>query len=138
MQGVIALLGGVRAAAFAAAALVFLLAAIGFGVAWQVQSSRLEACQAKSQGYAEAQKSNLTVIDDLNRRLNECVATHAANDEAAARAAEKLEAEKAKIAKELAETREELNDVYEKQPTARAWGRTGVDRAVADRLPGPD
>lgn len=135
MNTLIALFGGVRGAIAAGVGLVAIVAAGVFGFMWNLESARLDACKAEGRQFAEAQRTNLETIDGLIGKLNEVTARHAANDKAAAKAADKLEAEKAAIAKARDAALEDLNDVYRKQPAAKAWAGTAVPRAVADRLP---
>jgi ABC-type transporter Mla subunit MlaD len=106
-----------------------------FGFMWNLESARLDACQARGQQWADAQAKNRQTIDGLIDKLKEVTARHAANKKAAATAADRVAAQAAEDAKELAATKKELEGVYARLPHARAWGRAGVDRDVADRLP---
>jgi hypothetical protein len=131
----IALFGGVRGAIAAGVGLVAIVVAGVFGFMWNLESARLDACKAEGQQWADAQTTNLQTIDGLIAKLQEVTARHAANKKAAAKAADKLEAEKAAITKERDQALKGVNDEYAKNPAAKAWAGTAVPRAVADRLP---
>lgn len=132
---VTALFGGVRGTIAVGVGLVALLAAGAFFGLWRYEGAKLDACQAEGRQWKSAQDTNLQTIDGLIDKLNDVSRRHAANDKAAADAASRVAADAAQNAKELAATQEELEGVYARLPHARAWGRAGVDRDVADRLP---
>lgn len=86
--------------------------------------------------YQDAQTVNLSNIDNLKERIDAMVESRRLEANAMAEAVAASEAATAAANAKLAATTEELNNVYAKYPTARAWGNTGVDARVADRLPG--
>lgn len=95
-----------------------------------------DAALAEVAAYAEAQTVNLSNIDNLKTRIDLMVEARRLETEAMDKAVADAAAAVESANTQLAAVTEELNDVYAKYPTARAWGNTGVDARVADRLPG--
>jgi hypothetical protein len=111
-------------------------------VAFAVQGSRIKSLKRKNdeQGaalltYAGAQKTNLATIATL-KAANQAWEKNCTFDTAAqAKAVADLDVAQAEHDRRAAATTKEIEYVYVNSPTARAWGRTGVPRDIADRLP---
>lgn len=129
-------LGGVRGTIF------FTVAALAL-IGLFVQSVRLGNAQDENKllagavtGYEQAQKVNLGTIGTLQGKIEAMVLQRKLDKDAANRAVSAAIAANDATARELANTTRELNDVYAKIPSARAWGAVGVDASVLDKLPG--
>lgn len=133
---IVGALGGIRGTIFAGIALAALIAA-------GIQTHRLGNAQDENKlltgavtGYQQAQEVNLGTIGNLQARLEAMVRQRALDQEAANRAVAAAIAANDATARQLANTTKELNDVYARIPSARAWGSVGVDASVLDKLPG--
>lgn len=93
--------------------------------------------KAATQGYAQAQKTNLDTIDNLQQSLRDVIETVRMDEARAAVAATQSSIRNQEITAALAAKEKELADVYAHNANARAWGNTGVDAAVMRRLPKP-
>lgn len=134
--GIVKALGGVRGTIFFSAAL---LALIALGI----QSHRLGNAQDENKllagavtGYEQAQQVNLGTIGTLQGKIEAMVLQRKLDREAANQAVAAAIAANEATAAQLATTTRELNDVYARIPSARAWGAVGVDASVLDKLPG--
>lgn len=90
---------------------------------------------AATQGYAQAQTTNLDTIDQLRESLNDVIEVNRMDEARAASAANAAAIRNEETTKALAAKDRELADVYARNANARAWGNTGVDAAVLARLP---
>lgn len=91
---------------------------------------------AELKGFREAQRTNMLTIGKLQTTLSAVVEAMRADRERAIAAVTAAEKRAVSINNELELTREELQRVYAKSPSARKWGDTGVDADVAGSLPG--
>jgi hypothetical protein len=91
--------------------------------------------KAATQGYAQAQQTNLDTIDVLRVQLADVVEANRMDEARAAAAATRSSMRNEVTTKALAAKEKELADVYAHNANARAWGNTGVDAAVLARLP---
>lgn len=134
LAALIKLLGGIRATVFASVALL-LLAAFG------VQSCRLDRSatslaklQADSVLWQQANRDNVKAIGEL-KAANDAWAKAAAEvQERSADAVAAVQAERNRLAGELADLRRERGTIYAIDPDAAAWGRTRVPVRIADQL----
>lgn len=118
------------------AALIVGLVVVGHFKGDRKVKAERDAALAEVAAYAEAQTVNLSNIDNLKTRIDLMVEARRLETEAMDKAVADAAAAVESANTQLAAVTEELNDVYAKYPTARAWGNTGVDARVADRLPG--
>ena len=135
MNALIKLLGGVRGT-------IFFAAAVALAILVAVQVARINNLRGANKllrdavaGYAQAQQINLDNIGDLKERIDRMVEERRLDAEAASRATAELARKEQAAQAALARKQEELDNVYARNPQARAWGNTGVDAAVLDRLP---
>lgn len=128
------LLGGVRAAIFAALMLVF---AVGSGVqSWRLADAQEERdLWAKASAAAhDANATNVQTIADL-KAANEVWADLAlATEQRAAEAVDAVARERDALAAELDERRRERRGLYEQDQEAAAWSRARVPDSVARQL----
>lgn len=141
LYAIVQLIGGWRATAF-------LALAVAFGATVMVQSSRLEAAQAKIverdneisgfkaaiATYQGAQETNLGAIKTL-RAANEAWSTAAdARNQRADDAVAAVAAERDALAAELDESRRARKGIYDRDRDAAEWGRAVVPARIADDL----
>lgn len=134
LKALIDLLGGIRATVFAGVALLLL-------VAFGVQSCRLDRSatslaklQADSVLWQQANRDNVKAIGEL-QAANDAWANAAAQvQERSANAVAAVEAERSRLAGELADLRRERGTIYATDPDAAAWGRARVPARIADQL----
>lgn len=127
--------GGVFGAGFALAAL---LAMTSCGVqTWRLDREQAKGATLKESigKYANAQETNLGTIETLRDKLAVTVDQFRADRAAAARAEHQSTVTILRINAKNDRLRAELENVYARIPSARAWGAAPVDAAVLSRLP---
>lgn len=130
------LIGGVRAAIFAAFAAA--LAVVALGQTWRLHAARTEAAELKASvsNYETVNSANLSAIEALNSRITQMVQERAAEQKRSAMAVANAMIQ-AQNAQALADKRQnELEEIYARNPAAAAWGAAGVDADVLRQLPG--
>lgn len=134
MAPLIAILGGVRASAFAAALGVAL-------VALWVRGDQLEAAEltiAKRDAtiavYGAANESNTRAIRDLSAANQRWRAAASSNRANLAAAVEHLNAANTEASRALETERQRRADIYRENPNAQSWADRPVPAAVADSL----
>lgn len=128
------LIGGLRAAAFLALALLC-------GAGWGIQTHRLDNARAdlaSARQTADAAVAfNATLrqtIDELQRANEAWASKHAADLAAGAQAVAAVERERDALQAELRKRRADRETEYGRDPTAATWGRTVVPAGVAGSL----
>lgn len=134
LSAVIALLGGVRAAVFAAIALAMLVVS---GVqTWRVdaKAGRIALLEAQALNWEQANRDNLQAIADLRKANQAWAGVADARKKQAAKAVETVAAERDALAAELQKRRHDRGIIYRENPDAAAWGRMPVPSRIADQL----
>jgi hypothetical protein len=134
LKTIITLLGGTRAAIFAAIALAAMVAA---GIQTHRLGNRTETVallEAQALNWESANRDNVAAIADL-RTANMAWSDLAdQRTKEAAAAATAAEAERDRLQAELSQRRRERGSIYENHPDAAVWGRQRVPDRIADQL----
>lgn len=130
------IIGGVRAAIFAAFALA--LAVLSGVQTWRLHTVQVTVAELKEKNTAfeSAQTANLSAIDALKARIETMVKERQVEQKrsALAVAAVMIEMQNAQLTAD--KRKRELESIYARNPNAAAWGAAGVDADVLRQLPG--
>lgn len=128
------MIGGVRAAIFAA-----LCVALGATVAiqsWRLKTAKREiaASSLTILNFENAQKSNLSTIDDLREANTNWARKCGVDPAATAKASQETEQASGALPADDQRRNDHRSTVYANDQDAAAWGGTRVPDAIADRL----
>lgn len=106
---------------------------------WRIGQLKAEQTlyAAATQGYADAQKTNLDTIANLQATLHDVIEINRMDEARASAASTAAMLRQQSIESELTAKTRELANVYATNADARVWGAIGVDGAVLARLPKP-
>jgi hypothetical protein len=135
LQGVVALLGGVRAALFALVAAA-LLVALGVQT-WRVRGAQRDVAvlKAAAADWRAAQSTNLGTIAALRDHIDKLVEARRLEREAGDKAVAAAQRQAVSIQRTLEARDNELRRLYARDPAAARWADSGIPADVLRSLP---
>jgi hypothetical protein len=134
MNGLVALLGGVRATVFAGIALVLLAVCAVQAMRLDRRADQVDTLEVQAALWQQAVTSKDQAISDLKLANEEWKGLAEQRKQAAAAAVESVARERDALAAELANRRRDRGQIYAQDPDAAAWGRTRIPARIADQL----